>query len=250
MKIGFFDSGMGGLTVLHEALRLLPHERFVYFADSQHAPYGNKPKQQIKQYVFEAVRFMATQDLKALVVACNTATSIAIDELREQFEFPILGMEPAVKPAVNSVANKRVLVFATELTLREAKFKKLVSVVDTHRQVDYIPLQELVVMAEQFTFDESVILPYLQHKLAHLDLTQYGAMVLGCTHFPYFKKFFRQLIPADIQLIDGSVGTVNHLKNVLANNLTTQGESEVEYYISKEKADAGLFEKYLTLLDE
>lgn len=250
MKIGFFDSGMGGLTVLHEALRLLPHEQFVYFADSQHAPYGNKPKEQIKEYVLDAVRFMAGQDLKALVVACNTATSIAIDELRQQFEFPILGMEPAVKPAVNSVTHKRVLVFATEMTLKEAKFKKLVSVVDTHRQVDYIPLQELVVMAEQFLFDESVVLPYLQHKLAHLDLTQYGAVVLGCTHFPYFKKFFHQLLPNDTQLIDGSIGTVNHLKRRLANKLNTQGASTVEYYISKEKADAGLFEKYLNMLNE
>jgi glutamate racemase len=251
-KIGFFDSGMGGLTVLKEALTQLPCEHFVYFADSLNAPYGNKPKEEIKRLTLDAVEFMAQQDLKALVIACNTATSVAVEDLRKIYTFPVLGMEPAVKPAVCHVSTtpKRVLVFATELTLKEAKFKNLISVIDTQQQVDYVPLQELVTIAETFQFEEKTIIPYLQEKLKPFELDDYGAMVLGCTHFPYFKNYFRKIIPDNIQLIDGSKGTVKHLINLLGEDINTKGNSEISYYLSKQPASHQLFDRYLSLLDD
>jgi glutamate racemase len=247
-NIGFFDSGMGGLTVLHEALRVLPHEDFIYFADSKNAPYGNKPKELVKKLTFEAIDFMVkSHQLKALVVACNTATSVAIDDLRQKYTFPIVGIEPAVKPALGLAENKKVLVFATEMTLKEAKFKNLVAKFDTKDQVDYVPLQDLVGIAERFEFDEKIILPYLQKQLAHLQLSNYGAMVLGCTHFPFFKPYFRKLIPENVQLVDGSEGTVKQLKRLLSNELNIEGGS-VKYYISGKSADSEEFEKYLEIL--
>jgi glutamate racemase len=215
--IGFLDSGIGGLTVLREALALLPNEDYLYYADSVHAPYGIKPKETVRRYIFDAVEFMVGQGIKALVVACNTATIVAANDLRTRYDFPIIGMEPAVKPAVeqNRGNHKRVLVTATPLSLKEEKFQNLVARVDDEHVVDLLPLPELVEYAQHFIFDDEVILPYLKEELAPFDLSHYGTIVLGCTHFPHYREAFRRLLPAGVAIIDGSSGTVRRLKNLL-----------------------------------
>ncbi|MBS4026675.1 MAG: glutamate racemase [Clostridia bacterium] len=218
MKIGFFDSGVGGLSVLREALKVLPEEEYLYYADTQHVPYGIKPKEEVKKYIFAAVEFMAAQGLKALVVACNTATSIAVRELRGMYDFPLVGMEPAVKPAVEKWGHKekRVLVLATPLTLQEEKFRNLVARVDNDHIVDMLPCPELVVLAEKLEFREEVIIPFLTEKLAGFDLSQYGTIVLGCTHYPLYRDIFKQVLPSHMDIIDGNLGTVNQLINLMA----------------------------------
>ena len=248
LPIGFFDSGVGGLTVLHEAQRLLPHERYLYFADSDHAPYGVRSKEEVRSLVLDAVEFMAGQGLKALVMACNTGTSAAIETVRTRYPFPVIGMEPAVKPAVTDSRQKRVLVFATELTLREEKFQHLVARVDTAGLVDYLPLQALVGYAERFEFDEAVIRPYLESQLAGLALADYGTAVLGCTHFLFFKPTLQKVLPG-IQIIDGHLGTVRNLQKQLAGHLEADGGGHVDYFISGKKAAAARFERYLERLE-
>ncbi len=248
MKIGFFDSGIGGLSVLHEALQILPNEQYVYFSDGKNIPYGTKTREQVRDLLFAAFDFLAEHGLKAAVVACNTATSVAIEDLRLRHPFPIIGMEPAVKPAVENSMGKRVLVFATELTLRLEKFHNLVARVDTDRRVDYLPLQELVVWAERFEFEDAVILPYLREKLADVDWSRYGAVVLGCTHFPFFGRQFRQVVPPHVQIVDGNRGTVNNLIQKLGNNLSADSGS-VEYFLSGERREAAEFERYFGLLE-
>ena len=168
--IGFFDSGIGGLSVLYESLKILPNENYIYYSDGDNAPYGVRPKEEVRDLVLNAMRFIASKGVKAIVVACNTATSVAIEDIRRLYDFPVIGMEPAVKPAVMSGSRKRVLVFATELTLKEEKFKNLVARVDTQQMVDYLPLQELVMYAERFDFDERKIISYLQEKLSAFRL--------------------------------------------------------------------------------
>ncbi|OMF37774.1 glutamate racemase [Paenibacillus sp. FSL H8-0548] len=213
MRIGFFDSGIGGLTVLAEALRRLPDMDFVYMADTLHVPYGTKPKEDVKAYIFESVATMMNEGIDALVVACNTATSIAIAELRERYSLPIVGMEPAVKPAVemNRATGKRVLVFATPLTLQLPKYYALVSRVDDMGIVDSLPLPELVHYCEALQFDKLVMNEYFKGKLADYDLDQYGIIVLGCTHYPFYKDILRELLPAHIEIVDGNIGTVKRL---------------------------------------
>ena len=156
VRIGFFDSGIHGecKAVLHQALRFLPNEDYIFYADTLHVPYGEKPKEEVREYIFNAVDFMAKQGIKALVIACNTATSIAVDDLRKKYDFPILGIEPAVKPAVQSCEGnrKKVLVLATNLTLREEKFHNLVKSIDQHDIVECLPLPGLVQFAENFEF--------------------------------------------------------------------------------------------------
>ncbi|WP_145319905.1 glutamate racemase [Paenibacillus xylanexedens] len=216
-KIAFFDSGIGGLTVLHKALQQFPEEQFLYYADTKHVPYGTKSADEVRGHIFDCVEAIVQEDVQAIVIACNTATSLAVKDLRAKYDIPIIGMEPAVKPAVemNRDSGKRVIVFATALTLSQSKYNELVSRVDDHHSVDSIALPELVEWCEQLDFDPSKIADYFRLKLADLDLRGYGTVVLGCTHYPFYTSILRTVLPDHIQIIDGSTGTVNHLKQRL-----------------------------------
>ncbi len=217
VKIGIFDSGVGGLTVMHEALKLMPNEDYVFYADTRHVPYGEKSKDEVRQYVIEAADYLAAQNIKALVIACNTATSIAVTDLRQRYDFPVIGIEPAVKPAVQNsiIKHKKVLVLATRLTLNEEKFHNLVKSIDTEDIVESVPMPGLVQLAEERKFGDEDVLPYLEQALGDLDLRQYGTVVLGCTHFPYFRSNLCRFFPEEVDIIDGSNGTARHLQHVL-----------------------------------
>jgi len=217
MTIGFFDSGLGGLTVLEEALRRLPRHDYLYMADTLHVPYGTKAKEDVRAYIHDAVKAMVEVGIDALVVACNTATSIAVAELRELYSFPIVGMEPAVKPAVemNRATGKRVLVFATALTLQQPKYYALVSRVDEGGIVDSLPLPELVEYCESLQFDRQIISQYFREKLTGYNLNDYGIVVLGCTHYPFYTNILREILPPHIQIVNGNAGTVKRLSALM-----------------------------------
>jgi glutamate racemase len=249
MRIGFFDSGVGGVTVLAEALRRMPGEDFLYYADTKNVPYGEKSKEAVRSHIFEGVERMIEQGMKALVIACNTATSIAAADLRTRYGFPIIGMEPAVKPAVlrNRDREKRVLVFATSLTLKETKFKQLVSAVDQKHIVDYMALPGLVELAERLIFEGPQAEEYLRSMLADHELPLYGTIVLGCTHFPLFESVFRKLLPAGIDIIDGAEGTVKHLCATLEREeLAGGGQGSILFHSSgNREEDINVFEAAL-----
>lgn len=250
-KIGFFDSGIGGITVLYEALKILPNEDYIYYADTLNVPYGPKSKEEVKKYIFDAVEFIVNQGVKAIVIACNTATSVAIKDLRSKYSIPIIGMEPAVKPAIekNTNSNKRVLVTATALTLKEEKLQNLITKLDSENIVDLLPLPGLVKFAEQLEFSEEAVLPYLQEQLSKYDLSKYETIVLGCTHFPYYKDMFKKLFEQNINIIDGSSGTTKNLKRILEEkNRINEGQGRITFYNSgfKVEDETGL-DKYNTL---
>lgn len=216
MNIGVFDSGIGGLTLLHQAMVLMPQENFLFYADTDHVPYGTKSKEQVIFYVDEVIQFMLSHDCKAVVVACNTATAAAADLMRSRYPFfPIIGIEPAVKPAVEESAGKRVMVVATPLTVHEKKLQKLVERVDDAHLVDLVELPRLVEFAECGEFVSDQVTAYLRGQFADYALEQYGELVLGCTHFNYFKDTFQALMPPHVHIIDGSLGTVRQLIRVL-----------------------------------
>lgn len=257
MRIGFFDSGIGGLTVLHQALKLLPQEDYLFYADTAHVPYGNKTKEEVREYILHAVDFIAKQQVKALVIACNTATSIVIEELRSRYDFPILGIEPAVKPAVEQAEDKhtKVLVLATRLTLQEKKYHDLVQRIGHGDIVDSVALPGLVQFAERFEFAKQQVIPYLEQALAGLDLQQYSTVVLGCTHFPYFEDSLRTIFPAQVDFISGSAGTANHLKRLLADKgLVNEGTGDILFFKSdvqvKDDFTLSNYRRLFTILDE
>ena len=257
LRIGFFDSGIGGMTVLHQALKFLPNEDYIFYADTLHVPYGEKTKEEVRQYIFNSADFIANQGVKALVIACNTATSIAVEDLRQKYDFPILGIEPAVKPAVQKCEGKRkkVLVLATNLTLREEKFHNLVKSIDHHDIVESLPLPGLVQFAENFEFSEERIVPYLRDQLSSFDLKQYGTVVLGCTHFPYFKNSIRKLFTEDVDIISGSIGTAKNLRRILeSRNQMNDGTGDILFFKSgfkvEDKDTLSNYKKLLAMLDQ
>lgn len=238
MKIGFFDSGIGGLTVLGQALKILPFAEYIYYADIEHVPYGEKTRNEVKQFVTKAMEYMAKQKVDAVVVACNTATSVAISDIRKKFPFPIIGMEPAVKPAVAycKEKNKKVLVLATSLTLREEKLHQLIHKLDATEMVDTMALGGLVEFAERFEFDTPDVFAYLQKQFAPLNVADYAAVVLGCTHFPLFEKTLKRFFSEETVIFDGTVGTIDYLLTVLnQKGFASSKEDKIKFVISNGK---------------
>ena len=216
MLIAFFDSGIGGLTVLKDAIRELPGHDYIYYADTKNAPYGLKTKEEVSRHVFEAVDFISKHDIQALVVACNTATAAAIADLRHRYRFPILGMEPAVKPAVIKNRGKNILVLATSLTLKAGKLETLIASVDKRNKTVKMEMDALVGFAESWDFNSGKVRKYIQDKLRKLRMAEFETIVLGCTHFIYYKSIIQEAVGGEIAIIDGNLGTVANLKNVLS----------------------------------
>lgn len=255
MRIAVFDSGIGGITVLHDALMTMPDEDYIYYADTEHVPYGVRTKDEIKKFVLDASRFIYGLGVKALVIACNTATSAAISDIRAGFDIPVIGMEPAVKPAVRSGREhrKRILVTATALTLREEKLHALISRLDSDDMVDLLPLPGLVELAERREFGENAVLPYLHKAFSSYNLAIYDTVVLGCTHFVFFKENIRKILPEGVHVIDGNAGTVNNLRRILdAVHKRHEGRGRIEYYRSgvqvKDTAELRAFSKLFDIL--
>jgi glutamate racemase len=251
MTLGFFDSGIGGLTVLAEALRRLPAENYLYMADTLHIPYGTKSKEDVQLYILQSAKVMMRENIDALVVACNTATSIAVEELRSIYSIPIIGIEPAVKPAVemNRATGRRVLVFATPLTLQQPKYYALVSRVDDQGIVDSLPLPELVDYCEALQFDPNLMGEYFREKLAPYDLNDYGIVVLGCTHYPFYTAILREILPPHIGIVDGSVGTVKRLTAMLHRYGIAGGRGSGEVRFMCTSDDTAYLDKMRTALD-
>ena len=249
MKIGIFDSGIGGLSVLPAARRALPAADILYYADEKHVPYGEKTPEEILAYSMEAVDFLVSMGVGAVVVACNTATSVAVNALREKYEspeigIPIIGMEPAVKRALDTCATGRILVAATPVTVKGQKLKLLVDRYDINKLTDSLPMPNLVRLAEGELFGGKEADEYIERELSCLDLSQYSALVLGCTHFNYFKDSFRRVLPNNVSIVDGVDGTVRRLVSRLPSY--EDGSGSTEFFISGEKAENR--ERFLRLL--
>lgn len=215
MNIGVFDSGIGGITLLHQAMISLPNEKYIFYADVDHVPYGIRTKDEVIGFVDEVIQFMVLHNCKAVVIACNTATSVAVEAMRKKYNIPIIGIEPAVKPAVENSEGKRVMVIATPLTVQEKKLKKLVDRVDDSHLVDLVALPRLVEFAERGEFESQEVFEYIKSELSEYDLSKYGELVLGCTHFNYFKEIYLKIWPEPVRMVDGSEGTIRQLARVL-----------------------------------
>lgn len=254
MKIAFFDSGIGGLSVLHEARLALPGEEFIFFADEDHVPYGTKSREEVQGFVAAAFDFLMGKDVKAIVVACNTATSVAVAEMRRRYDIPIIGMEPAVKKALDMDGEHRVLAMATPITVRGSKMKLLIEHFDKEHLVDLLPMPRLVDFAERQEFSSRAVTDYLSESLSPYDLSLYSALVLGCTHFNYFKDSLRTILPEQVKLVDGNEGTVRELvRRLRARGQLEEGAPSVEYYYSgrrvEDEAELARLQAFLKRLD-
>lgn len=212
MRIALFDSGLGGLTVLSHARRVFPTEEFLFYADRDHVPYGTKAVGEVRAYVRDALHFLVeTQRAEAVLIACNTATSVAADEMRRRYDVPIIGMEPAVKKALDADGRRRILVAATPITVRGEKLRRLIEEYDKDGLIDLLALPQLVEFAEREEFVSPRVEAYLRDALAPFALERCSTIVLGCTHFNYFKDTLRRLLPQTMGFTDGNEGTIEEL---------------------------------------
>ena len=242
MPIGFFDSGVGGLSVLRASKKLMPNENYIYFGDSKNAPYGVKEVTEVKSLTYSAVEFLIREGSKAIVIACNTATSAAVADLRITYpNIPIVGIEPAVKPAVKLNTNKAIIIMATPMTIKEKKFRNLISKYKNDADIRPMPCARLAEFIERGNIDSYEIKEYLSDKYKDYDKEQIGAIVLGCTHYPFIKNVIMDIIGEDMPIIDGSMGTCMELRRRLVEAdliSTSNSEGEIKIYNSMESAEA------------
>lgn len=228
LPIGIFDSGIGGISVLAEIIKALPREEFYYFADTLHAPYGTKPENTVKALSLDAAEFLSHRGIKSLVVACNTATSAAINDIRGEFPFPVIGMEPAAKPAVELGRKGKIVVMATPLTLKSKKYHDLARQYQHLAEILPLPCPGLVELIEQGHFHDAEIEGYLSRIFAPIEKDGLAAIVLGCTHYVLIKREIVKMVGNGIHVVDGNYGTARHLKTMLhKENLLKDARDEI-----------------------
>ena len=214
LPIAVFDSGLGGISVLRELIKLMPEENYLYFGDSANAPYGTRTTEEVRVLTLNAAAMLYERGIKALVVACNTATAAAIAQLREEYrDIAIVGIEPALKMATDRFPNGHVGIMATQVTLREEKLEHLVGRFP-NVQVERIPAPGLVELVEAGKLDTEETQTLLRQILTPY-MGQLDAIVLGCTHYPFVADTVRKILGERVQILDGGAGTARQTKRLL-----------------------------------
>lgn len=246
--VGVFDSGVGGLSVLGEINRLLPNESLLYVADCGHIPYGEKSPEFIRQRCMIIAEFFRQQGAKALVLACNTATAAAAAQLREHYpNWPIIGMEPAVKPAAAATRSGVVGVLATTGTLQSSRFAALLDRFAANIRVVTQPCPGLVELIEAGDLASPALRALLCRYVEPLLAEGCDTIILGCTHYPFLKPLLREMIPASISLIDTGQAVARQLQRLLAEEeLLSSGRADVTHFWTS--ADPEYFRKILPAL--
>ena len=222
--IGVFDSGVGGLSILDEALDQLPQHDYIYLADSANAPYGEKSSEWIAARSLALCQYLAEEGCDAIVVACNTATAEAINDIRQKLNIPIIGVEPGIKPAAMQTQNGIVGVLATEATLNSDKFNALLATLPTNCQFIKQAGAGLVPLIESGEADGEETLELLAKHLEPIQDAGADTLVLGCTHYPFLRKAIRKLLGDSITLIDTSEAVVRQLKRQLEDKEAAHSE--------------------------
>ncbi|MCH3983584.1 MAG: glutamate racemase [Lactobacillus delbrueckii] len=237
--IGVFDSGQGGLTVLSRLVDLMPNEDYVFYGDSANAPYGVKSKEEVYQLAKRVVdELIDKHQVKAVMIACNTATSAAADRLRREYSLPIIGIEPAVKPAAEENPGRQVVAMATPLTLEQDKFNQLVAECVEPGQVVKVPAPKLVELIEKGQTDSPAIYQYLEELLAPYAGKAAG-VVLGCTHFPFAKQAIQEILGPQAKVYDGAIGAAAEVKRQLASRDELNASSQPGQILFENSAPAG-----------
>lgn len=215
--IGFFDSGVGGLSVLREAIKIMPNEDYIYFGDSKNAPYGMKTVDEVRDLTFKAVELLLNKGVKGMAIACNTATSAAVADLRKTYpDLPLVGIEPALKPAVELKNTGDILIMATAMTLKEEKFKRLMDKYKDRASIIPVPCPGLVEFIEGGEYKGEAVEEYLLEKINTYRDGKIASIVLGCTHYPFIKETLSRIVGEDVNIIDGGLGTAKELRRRLS----------------------------------
>jgi len=237
--IGIFDSGVGGLTVAREIMRQIPNERLVYFGDTARVPYGNKSKETVTKFSKQIIRFLKTQNVKAIVVACNTASAYALDEIEKELDIPIIGVvKPGAKVAAEATRNKRVGVIATAGTIQSQIYTEYIQGINQDIQVIgkacplFVPLVEEGLLEDPVT--DEIATRYL-NELKDIDI---DTLILGCTHYPLIRSTVGRIMGDGVTLVNPAYETAIELRSLLERenllNPSTQrlGTNQYQFFVS------------------
>ena len=215
--IGIFDSGLGGLTVVKELIHHLPNERIVYFGDTARVPYGTKSAGTIIRYSREIVRVLLKHKVKMVVVACNTASSLALDVLKKEFDVPILGViDPGARTAVEVTRNKKIGIIATSSTVKSGKYAQKIVQLNKNIVVTSLACPLFVPLVEEGWFDHAVTYQVAQQYLANMKKNKIDTLILGCTHYPLLKQVLHNVMGPNVQLVDSAREVALQVKQLLA----------------------------------
>lgn len=236
--VGVFDSGVGGLTVAREIMRQLPNENIVYFGDTARVPYGSKSKDNIIRYSRQIINFLKTKNVKAIVIACNTASALALDVVREEIDIPIIGVvEPGARAALEVTQTKKIGVIGTEATIRSAMYEKIIQGLDPKASVIGKACPLFVPLVEEGFAKHKVTEEIIDYYLASLLETDIDSLILGCTHYPLLRSRIRAYVGERITLVNPAYETAMDLKKLLENsNMENTGEHQehasYSFYVS------------------
>jgi glutamate racemase len=235
-RIGVFDSGVGGLSILQEIKSLLPQESFVYVADQLHMPYGGKTKQELEELSEKIVSFLIQKDVKLVVVACNTATVYALESLREKFDLPIVGVVPVIKKIAETTNSGKIGILATPATSESQYLKELIDRFAPDKEVYNIGTTGLEELVEQGIVSSPEIDAILKHHLEPLIKAGVDALALGCTHYPFIKDQIKEFVGGTMQVIDSGSAVARQVKKVLENNQAfAKSRGEDFYYTTGDR---------------
>ena len=233
--IGVFDSGIGGLTVLHQIIEVLPHENLIYLGDTARYPYGTKSAEIVRQYSFENTDFLVEKGIKALVVACNSASAVALEALQARHDIPVIGViEPGAREAVRRSRNRRIGIIATEATIASGSYTRALRAVDDSVEVYTRACPLFVPLAEEGWVDNQVARLTAAAYLTSLKRSGIDTLVLGCTHYPLLKPLIGEVIGAGVQLVDSAEATARALRQVLRERglARRRGSAAVSFFVT------------------
>lgn len=238
--IGVFDSGVGGLTVVKEVMKVMPHENIVYFGDTARLPYGSKSKEAVTKFSKQDVRFLLTKDVKAIIVACNTASSNSLDALQAAFDVPIFGViEAGVGEALRATKNNRIGIIGTAATVRSGAYKDMICQKNAEISVFSKACPLFVPLAEEGWTENEVATLTAKSYLAELMEKKVDSVVLACTHYPLLKRCIGEVIGEDVKLVDPARATAKQVKRYLQTN-EILNESQIDgsrHFFLSDKTD-------------
>lgn len=246
--IGVFDSGVGGLTVAREIMRQIPNERIVYFGDTARVPYGSKSKDNIIKFSRQIIRFLQTENVKAIVIACNTASALALDEMQQEFDLPILGVvKPGAKVAVETTANKRIGLIGTEANIRSGVYTRYIKSLDDEAKVFEKACPLFVPLVEEGWLHDDITLQVASRYLEELKEKDIDTLIMGCTHYPLIRSTIWKVMGDKVNLVNPAYETAIELKNLLerdnlANKCDVDSPSSMyRFYVSDAEEKFKLF---------
>lgn len=240
--VGIFDSGMGGVSLLRDALKVLPNENYIYYGDNLNAPYGDRSEDEILELTSKAADFLLEHGVKALVLACNTATSAAINILRQKLDVPVVSVEPAIKPACEKQGNGKVFMLATDATTKLSRYRKLLSRMPDPSRVVNVGISGIVSRVERGELGIHAYDDIFDKYLAPYHGETADAVVLGCTHYVFIhgavKAYFKNNMRGECAVYDGNRATARQLRRVLEREdlLNPTGEGRADFFTSGDQA--------------